>query len=85
MSDFVQDAPRAPNRFRTDRALRLTLERLLPRDVFEHASIGLHRMGERTVAEIPALADRAEGNPPKLVTYDAWGKRVDRIEVDPAF
>jgi len=85
MSEFVQDAPRAPNRFRTDRALRLTLERLLPRDVFEHASIGLHRMGERTVAEIPALADRAEGNPPKLVTYDAWGKRVDRIEVDPAF
>jgi alkylation response protein AidB-like acyl-CoA dehydrogenase len=85
MTDFVQDAPRATNRFRTDRALRLTLERLLPRDVFTEASESLDRMGERTAQEIPDLARRAEVNPPKLITYDAWGARIDRIDVDPAF
>jgi alkylation response protein AidB-like acyl-CoA dehydrogenase len=85
MTEFLQDAPRAANRFRTDRALRLTLERLLPRDVFDHASVALDRMGERAVQELPDLADSAESNPPKLVAYDPWGKRIDCIEVDPAF
>jgi alkylation response protein AidB-like acyl-CoA dehydrogenase len=85
MSEFVQDAPRAPNRFRTDRVLRSNLERLLPPDTFAQASIALDRMGERAARELPALSERAETNPPRLVTYDAWGRRVDRIEVDPAF
>lgn len=85
MTDFVQEAPSPTNRFRTDRTLRLTLERLLPREVFTEASPALDRMGERTAQEIPDLANRAEANPPKLTTYDPWGTRIDRIDVDPAF
>jgi alkylation response protein AidB-like acyl-CoA dehydrogenase len=85
MTAFVQAAPKAPNRFRCDRALRLTLERLLPPDVFAAASPALDRMGERAVAELPALADQAEANPPRHVPFDAWGRRIDRIEPSLAF
>ena len=85
MVEFLQDAPRMSNRFRTDRTLRLALERLLPHDVFADASAALDRMGERAITELAELGDRAEANPPKLVPFDAWGRRVDRIQVDPAF
>lgn len=85
MSDFLQAPPAPRNRFRSDRTLRRTLERLLPSDVLAAATPALDKMGQRCVAEIPALADRAEANPPAHVAYDAWGRRVDRIEVDPAY
>jgi len=85
MPDFHQDAPRLQNRFRTDRTLRLTLERLLPQEVFTAASAGFDRLGQRTLLELPALAEQAERNQPLHVPYDPWGRRIDRIEVDAAF
>ncbi|MBI4261749.1 MAG: acyl-CoA dehydrogenase family protein [Actinobacteria bacterium] len=85
MDAFLQDPPRPSNRFRTDRAFRRVLERLLEPDAFHQASGELDAMGERTLEELPALQDRAEGNPPRHVPYDAWGRRVDRVEVDPAW
>lgn len=85
MADFFQAAPAAPNRFRTDFTLRLNLERLLPPDVFAEAAPALDRLSERAVSELPALADVAETNLPKLVQYDPWGRRIDRIEVSPAW
>lgn len=85
MDEFIQDSPAATNRFRTDRALRQTLERILGPDAFEAASVSLDEMGQRAVDELIELQETAESNPPRLVTYDPWGKRVDRIEVDPAW
>ncbi|HTR16201.1 MAG TPA: acyl-CoA dehydrogenase family protein [Acetobacteraceae bacterium] len=85
MRSFLQNPPRPNNRFRTDRTLRLTLERLLPPEVFAATAPAFDRMGERAVAELPPLAWAAERNPPRHVPYDAWGKRVDRIETDPAW
>ena len=85
MSDFTQTAPKPRNRFRHDATLRYALERHLPPDIFADAAPRLDRLGERAVAELPALADAAERTPPRHVPYDAWGRRVDRIEVDPAF
>jgi alkylation response protein AidB-like acyl-CoA dehydrogenase len=81
----LQDPPRASNRFRTDRAFRRVLERVLGPDLLAEAGPELDEMGERACAELPALQDRAESNPPRLVPFDAWGRRVDRIEVDPAW
>ncbi len=82
---FIQSPPQPRNRFRSDRALRRTLERLLPTDVFQAASGDLDRMGERAATEMPALADAAERDPPRHIAYDAWGRRIDRIEVSPAW
>ena len=85
MAEFFQAAPVARNRFRSDPALRYALERALPADVFADVAPGIDRFGERCARELPALAERAEQTPPRHVAYDAWGARVDRIEVDPAF
>jgi acyl-CoA dehydrogenase len=85
MSDFIQDAPQPSNRFRTDPTLQLTLERLLPREVFHAASPALDRMGERAAYEMPPLADQAEHNKPEHVPYDAWGRRTDEIRIDAAW
>ncbi len=85
MPDFTQTAPAGRNRFRHDATLRYALERHLPPEIFADAAPKLDRLGERTVTELPALADAAERTPPRHVPYDAWGRRVDRIEVDPAF
>lgn len=85
MCEFIQPSPVFSNRFHSDRTLRYALERLLPPDIFAMASLDLARMGERAVDEIPRLAEAAERNEPRHVPYDAWGHRVDRIEVDGAW
>jgi alkylation response protein AidB-like acyl-CoA dehydrogenase len=85
MDPFVQDPPRPANRFRTDRAFRHSLERLLEPDVFAEAAPELDAMGERAVGELPILEEQAESNPPRHVPHDAWGRRVDMIEVHPAW
>lgn len=82
---FLQDAPASSNRFRTDRVLRHALERQLPAEVFAEVSPTLDEVGERARTTWPALAEQAEQNPPRHVRFDAWGKPVDRIEVDPAW
>lgn len=85
MDPFLQDPPQRSNRFRTDRTLRYALERVLPDDVFAEAASELDAMGERASGELRALADRAEANPPRHVAFDAWGRRIDRIDVDPSW
>jgi alkylation response protein AidB-like acyl-CoA dehydrogenase len=85
MDPFLQDPPRSSNRFRTDRALRHALERLLEPDVFAAASPELDELGERAAGELAELGERAEANQPRHVPFDAWGKRVDRLDVDPSW
>ncbi|HEX9773996.1 MAG TPA: acyl-CoA dehydrogenase family protein [Actinomycetota bacterium] len=85
MDPFLQDPPRAPNRFRGDPTLRRSLERVLEPGAFEEATKALDEAGELATTEWPAMARVAESNPPRLVPFDAWGRRVDRIDVDPAW
>ena len=82
---FLQQPPRAGNRFRGDRALRHGLERLLPPELYRQAAAEVDAVAERATAELPALAEQAEADPPRHVPYDAWGRRCDRIEVSPAW
>ena len=85
MDPFLQEAPQASNRFRADATLRNTLERILPPEVFADTSPLFDDMGERGLGELRALAQHAETHPPVHVPIDAWGRRVDRIDVDPAW
>ncbi|MFA5889580.1 MAG: acyl-CoA dehydrogenase family protein [Actinomycetota bacterium] len=85
MEPFLQDPPRFTNRFRTDRALRATLERLLPEDVYLELAPELDAMGALAAGELADLVEQAERNPPRHVPWDAWGRRIDRVDVDPAW
>ena len=45
----------------------------------------LRRLGNRAATDILALGEAAESSPPVHVPYDAWGRRVDRIETSDAW
>lgn len=45
----------------------------------------LHVFGERLVREVDGWGRECEVTPPRLVTYDPWGCRVDRIVTSPAW
>src|SRR5689334_1708059 len=78
---FFQDPPRLAHAFHDDRVLRSYLARALPEDARKEASSALEALGELTSGKLfeQSLEDRA--SEPRLVQWDAWGNRVDRIEV----
>jgi putative acyl-CoA dehydrogenase len=80
MTEFYQDGPSLGNQYVADAALRAYLEWKLPAPVLVEIEPGLRRLGDRAVTDILAAGDAAEAEPPRHVPYDAWGRRVDRIE-----
>ena len=78
---FNQPAPQLGNQYDDDRVLRSYLRRTLPPDVLAAVEPALREMGELAGGELYALqlADRL--NEPVLTQWDAWGERLDRIEV----
>ncbi|MBI4206182.1 MAG: acyl-CoA dehydrogenase family protein [Betaproteobacteria bacterium] len=80
---FVQPPPELGNQYLEDRVLRSYLARTLPEDVLAEIEPALIEMGELAGGELyrKQLADRA--NEPVLTQWDAWGNRIDRIEVSP--
>jgi alkylation response protein AidB-like acyl-CoA dehydrogenase len=79
--DFYQTAPVLGNQYTDDPALRDYLAWKLPRSMLVGIEPELTRLGARVVLDILAAGDDAESRPPRHVPYDAWGRRVDRIEV----
>ncbi len=82
---FHQDPPRLANTFEADIALRELLERVLPADLHGELLPSWRSLGEAAAGPLVDLARRAEAEPPRHVPYDAWGRRIDAIEVSPAW
>lgn len=80
---FVQAPPELPNQYRADAALRSLLARVLPADVRRAVEPELDDLGALAAGELYRLqlADRL--SEPRLTQWDAWGNRVDVIEVTP--
>jgi acyl-CoA dehydrogenase len=80
---FFQSPPSLGNQFRDDRVLQSYLRRTMPADVLRDVEPTLDALGELAGGSLYRLqlADRL--NEPKLVQWDAWGHRVDHIEVSP--
>ncbi|HEX9937479.1 MAG TPA: acyl-CoA dehydrogenase family protein [Longimicrobium sp.] len=79
---FTQPPPTLGNQWDEDLALRSLLARLLPAPVLAGVEPSLAEMGRLSAELYPAqLADLH--NEPRLVQWDAWGNRVDRIELTP--
>ena len=76
-------APVLGNQYRDDRVLRGYLARVLPRDSLSSIKPALERLGALAGGDLYRLqlADRL--NEPRLTQWDAWGQRMDRIEVSP--
>jgi alkylation response protein AidB-like acyl-CoA dehydrogenase len=82
---FFQDAPRLENTWDSDPLLRSLLARLLPAEVAREATSHLRHLGGRAAGDLLAMAELAESQPPRHVPFDAWGRRVDRLELSPGW
>ena len=82
-ASFQQTPPTLGNQYEDDRVLRSYLARVFPPDVLSEIVPSLVEMGRLTGAELYQLqlADRL--NEPRLTQWDAWGNRVDQIELTP--
>jgi acyl-CoA dehydrogenase len=79
---FLQSPPQLGNQFAEDRPLRSLLARTIPPDVLVEIEPELREMGSLSAELYPQqLADRP--NEPRLIQWDAWGRRIDRIELTP--
>lgn len=80
---FNQAPPALGNQYDEDRVLRSYLRRALPSDVLAAIEPALRELGELSGGELyqMQLADRL--NEPTLTQWDAWGNRVDQIEITP--
>src|ERR1043165_5826643 len=80
---FQQAPPALGNQYHDDRVLRSYLARVLPADVLREIEPSLAELGRLAGGEVYELqlADRL--NEPTLRQWDAWGNRVDKIELTP--
>jgi hypothetical protein len=80
---FRQEPPRLGNQYETDRALRSYLKRALPPEVLSEIEPELTELGELAGGELYRMQLEDRPNEPRLTQWDAWGERVDRVEVSP--
>ena len=80
---FVQSAPALGNQYLDDRFLLDYLERKLPHATLRAVAPELKQLGDIAGGELYALQLADRENEPTLVHWDAWGNRIDRIEVTP--
>ena len=83
--EFFQEGPRLGNQYETDDVLRSYLAWRLPSGMRRAIEPDLVRLGQRAATDLLALGEAAESEPPRHVPYDAWGRRVDVIEVSEAW
>lgn len=80
---FHQQPPSLGNQYTDDRVLRSFLHRALPRDLLTQVEPDLMTMGELAGGELYRLHLADRRNEPVLTQWDAWGERIDHIEVSP--
>ncbi|CAH1801951.1 unnamed protein product [Owenia fusiformis] len=79
IGEFFQAQPNLGNQFAEDTFLQDTLKRLMPNKVYEAVNPDLTKFGHRVATDIMKLGEQCEKEQPRLIQYDAWGKRVDKI------
>jgi len=80
---FQQAPPALENQYTDDRILCSYLARVLPAGMLREVEESLAEMGRLAGADLYQLqlADRL--NEPVLMQWDAWGNRIDKIELTP--
>jgi len=81
---FVQAPPVLNNQYLDDRVLRSYLRRILPAATLAAIESDLTDLGEFAIAAWTQARSR-ELAEPRLTHWNAWGERVDRIELTPAW
>jgi len=80
---FFQTPPDLGNTFDDDRMLRSYLARKVPGDARKAIEGELKEVGALAGGPLHRRAIEEGRDEPKVIAWDAWGHRVDRIEVSP--
>lgn len=64
---------------------RQLMQRKLSADAYASAEPRFVQMGERAAREVAPLAQIADRESPRLVTHDAHGRRINRVEYHPSY
>ncbi|RLB49151.1 MAG: acyl-CoA dehydrogenase [Deltaproteobacteria bacterium] len=83
VDSFNQPPPELGNQYDDDPALRAYLDRVLPQEFKEEIAESLGVMGEHAGGELYQMQLEDRLNEPTLTQWDAWGERIDQIEVSP--
>jgi len=78
---FFQDPPRLGHPLYEDRVLRSYLARAFPDEPRGEAIEQLAALGDLAGGKLYDLMIEDRASEPRLVQWDAWGRRVDRIEL----
>ncbi|HEX5307315.1 MAG TPA: acyl-CoA dehydrogenase family protein, partial [Dyella sp.] len=81
---FLQDAPRLPHSYRSDRVLRGLLDRIVTAERRAALDADLDALGDYALHAWQRSGESVRRKP-VLTTWDAWGQRVDRIELTDAW
>ena len=78
---FTQTAPQLSNSYTTDFLLRDYLSAHIPSAQLTEYELGLSHMGKLAAGELYHLQLADLPNLPRLSSWDAWGRRIDHIEL----
>ncbi|MFA6230135.1 MAG: acyl-CoA dehydrogenase family protein [Rhodanobacter sp.] len=81
---FLQDPPQLPHPYRSDRSLLALLDRALPADRRIAIDADLDALGNYAQMAWQRACTTTRRKP-VLTPWDAWGQRIDRIELTPAW
>jgi len=82
--DFVQAGPELANQYTDDRRLRAHLVRALPSATLAAIEPDLEALGAHAAQAWRDARSRTRAEP-TLTQWDAWGARIDRIEITPVW
>ncbi len=80
---FYQDPPRLGDTYAADPLLQEHLARTVPPDARREVEPELAELGRLAGGPLLDLVAADRLNEPRLVQWDPWGRRVDRIELTP--
>ncbi len=80
---YEQQPPALGNQYDDDRVLQSYLKRALPAAVLGEIEDELRRMGALAGGDLYALQQADRRHEPVLTPWDAWGRRIDHVEVTP--
>ncbi|XXF74969.1 acyl-CoA dehydrogenase family protein [Myxococcaceae bacterium GXIMD 01537] len=81
--NFLQDPPRLGNQYDDDSLLRTYLARTLPGDLQNTLQDEFRELGDLGGKYFYEFQLRDRLNEPELTQWNAWGQRIDHIEVSP--
>lgn len=80
---FNQPPPTLGNQYLEDRVVRSYLKRIMPSDSLQEMEPSLIEMGELSGGSLYELQLQDRLNEPELTRWDAWGERIDQVDVSP--